>query len=258
MRLVDEYIAQRMEGLAFVLEIARSDNIDAVRDERGLSPVGVANLALAVEAYLLGRPGDGDEMASKAYQFLQLSLDLGEKQKNGYIPHLSEGIRSAALSYASWLTGRGMHSAALADAKANFHASFCEDDDELLREHFTYWIPALLYTGSEVTIVEVAEKRFSVGADYESRQKLRGLFGGAVRYSAARSESERQLEKARLRATASRQLFRWIDQGFWSNVAYALHALFPFPEGPPRRQLEECWRHIPERMLARWHVARGR
>jgi RHS repeat-associated protein len=50
----------------------------------------------------------------------------------------------------------------------------------------------------------------------------------------------------------------YAGEGFWSNVAYALHALFPFPEGPPRRQLEGYWRHIPERMLARWHAARGR
>jgi hypothetical protein len=43
---------------------------------------------------------------------------------------------------------------------------------------------------------------------------------------------------------ATRRLRRWVERGYYSDLAYSLHALFPRPEGEPHMLIQEAWRYI--------------
>jgi hypothetical protein len=88
--------------------------------------------------------------------------------------------------------------------------------------------------------------------DRVARQKGRGsprpggLFGDALRIATAEDPAGRERLKAKLRTRIPLHMFRWMSHGNYSDVALLLHALFPRPDGAPRRLIESAWNYFPE------------
>ena len=73
-----------------------------------------------------------------------------------------------------------------------------------------------------------------------------GLFGAAIRIATAADDAERDRLKAKLWKRLPIQLFRWMHQGQYADMAFMLHAVAPRPEGTPARLIERAWDIMPE------------
>jgi hypothetical protein len=248
---VENYVAVKLApGFQLTLELDRSRDIEAERQNRCLSPVGEAFFADAVFGYLAGYREEAQELVSKASAFLELAHSIDEKQKYSYSPGFSEGLRSTDLSYVNWLKTGAMDVALLAEARTLFDSHY-RDPGTLDRKTADYAAPRLLYLGAYELIMSIAQ-RLGIDTDPSGRARVRGLFGHALRIATASDELARETEKAKVKKVLGKQLFDWISHGQYSAVAYALRALFPTPDGPPFRLIEGCWNHISDDLIKRW------
>jgi hypothetical protein len=218
--------------------------LETERQGRCLTPIGESFFRDAVRFYVARRPKEAVEFLTKSLAFLEIAHKIGEKQKYSYEPFFSEGSRSSALSFVQWLITGELPREIQEDARTQiglYYARRWKPD----RGSATLSTPQLLYTESYAVIREIAG-RLSIGMDREGQKKATGLFGHALRIASAEDEAEREIEKRKLRKSISKQLFTWIDRGHYDYLAYSLYALFPRPEGPPYRLIEDVWKYIPE------------
>ena len=250
MNAIDDYIVAKLQSRFRVsLEVDRSFELEKEQQSRCLSPVGEAIFNNAVRLYLARRREEAGELVAKSRAFLELAHSIGEKQKYNYTRYFSESLRSSALSFGRWLSTGEVDEAILADARSNLDGYYSRSRT-LDRGSAALGVPVLLYTEAYAVIVKIAE-RLSIGLDPSSPRKATGLFGHALRIALAANDEERRAEQERLRKRAGKQLFVWIDRGHYGDVAYMLYALFPRPNGPPYRLIEECWQYIPEDVVSK-------
>ena len=226
------------------LDLDRSSDIEAVRKNGCLSPVGTSMFMDALCGYLAGCREEADEVVTKSETFLALAHSIGEQQKYSYAPGFSEGIRSAALSYVKWLKSGTVDRDLIADARSCLD-SYIDRPGTLDREDAEIMTPILMYTNAYSTINKLAEI-LAIDADPMRRARMRGLFGHALRIAAAREGPTRQAEEESLRRKLGKRLFTWINAGHYDKVAYSLFALYSAPEDRPSRLIEECWRYVRE------------
>lgn len=246
----DAYIAaELLPRIPSTMERLRAYSIDEERERRCLTPIGHSLFHYAVICYLARRREEGDELVVKAREFLRLARSIGERQRYDYVRRHSEAERAADLSYVDWLATDEVNAALVAEARADFAAYYARPRP-LLRRTVSFLAPVLLYTESYPLLRKLAE------SFPPSPGRAGGLFDHAVRIASAEDEARRQVEKKSLRRKIPRQVFAWIDKGQFPNVAFALLALFPRPEGPPHRLIEDCWKSIPESVIKKCLAAR--
>jgi hypothetical protein len=256
MNPIERYIAIKMEPKALrALERHRPVDIEEVRGNRCLTPNADRFFLDAVVCYLARCAQEGDELIAKSRAFLELAHATSEREKYDYTRGYSEGCRSAVLSYVRWLTDGTSSPELMDNARMNLSAYYSRTRS-LDRSAATIAVPVLLYTESYTLIRKIGE-RLSTGSKPDRKHKPTGLLGHALRIASAAEDSLRQDEKERLRKWIPAQLFTWIDSGNFDAVAFTLYALFPRPDGPPGRLIEDCWQCIDVRQVEKCMRERG-
>jgi hypothetical protein len=247
-KLVEEYVAWKGRTFDDLMDRDARFELGTTKAERSLSPVGSSKLQDAMRAYLVGRTADGDQLVESARHFLQVAHETRERQQHGYITDLSEAIRDSALAYATFLASGEIHQEALEEARRHFGLFFASDELGSQRS-FAYWIPSLLYTRS-YDVISPYVRRYPITLDCRSPAKSRGALVPALCFSEAENDQQRETSREILKGRLSDLFFDWIDRGSYTQVAYALCALFPAPFEPGRRQqISDVWQYIPPKKL---------
>jgi hypothetical protein len=245
----EEYIAFQTEGFEIGLAVNRSLEIEAHQAMRNLAFVGRSIFRQAVQGYLLGRKDDADEMLAKATRCLKLAHSIPEVAHD-YEPGYDEGTRAAALSYVHWLsTGEQRE-----DLRVSAREAFGEYYGRTWRPDRTsaqFATPMLLYLEAYAVLRQI-EERFAQRQKSGSARKASGLFAAALEAAEVETDAGRREKLEVLQKKVSSLLFRWVDWGYYDDVAYALYALFPKPDGPPYILIEDVWRYMPGKPLKKW------
>jgi hypothetical protein len=238
----EEYAEDSRRSFRVKLDVARTFELDKLREDRCLTPVGRTFFIHAVHGYLCGCRDDADELVAKGYEFLQLADALGEKQKSLYAPGFSEGGRSTVLSFLHYLRTGETLDRALADAR-NHYARYYRESKTWDRGSANLAAPELLYLGADDVVFEITKKLYGRPG---ATARPGGLLGDALRMAQAEDEPERERLKEKLRKRMPLHLFRWMSRGLFDNVAFMLHAVYPKPAGRPSGLIEEAWTYMPE------------
>jgi hypothetical protein len=226
------------------LALGRSFVIENARENRSLSRIGISLLREAAEGYLLHHREEAAELREKAQRFLRLAYETQERPKHDYVRGYDEAMRAAALSYADWLATDVLDSRLLEDAREGLKTYFLRKRS-FDRSTAEIDAPVLLYTRAYPLFVELAD-RFSLSPISESGKKKPGVVSAALRVALAKDESERRRAIDGLTKSVAKRLPGWISGNRFEYLGYALHALFPRPEGEPSKLIDEAWQYIPD------------
>jgi hypothetical protein len=239
-----DLMSSMSRGFEVCLNVDRSYEIDEEQKGRCLTRVGASLFIDAVTGYLLLRKEKADALRDKARSFLQLAYDTQEKPRHDYTPNYDEAMRATALSYVDWLATGRVNDEVLAEAGERLKRYYLRTRT-LDRTTANLATPTLLYTRSFSLIVQIAERK-SWKPIAEDGKKNTGLFFSALRVALATDDTERQKLIGSLRKNLSKRLLTWIQNGLYDDLAYALYAHFPKPEGEPSKLIEEAWQYIPD------------
>ena len=180
---------------------------------------------------------------AKSHELLTLADETDEKAAGDYGTGWGLGQRYIALAYVHWLRTGETHDDAIAKARTRLLAYY-RRTKHFDRRSANLQAPALLFAGVDSVLFAIAERLSA----YPGRGAAApgGLFGDALRIATAGDAAERDRLKAKLRKRMPLHLFRWMQHGNYSDVAFMLYAVFPHPEGPPSRLIESTWNHLPE------------
>lgn len=238
-----EYVEEQTRpGFLFSYAVSLKTSIEETRAKRSLSPAGVSDFRSAVNGYLCGCRPEADALLERSHELLSLADEINEKPR-GDEGGWGLGQRYTALAYVHWLRTGQAHDDAL--VKARHHClGYFRRAKYFDRGSANLAAPGLLFLEAD-SVLAVMAKRLDIDPK-DGATIPRGFFGDALRITTAPTDAERDRLKAKLRKRMPLHLFRWTHRGYYDDVAFMLHAVFPRPEGSPRLLIERIWDHMPE------------